>query len=66
LGEEFAVRAVRLHPPGRIEDLRLDEVESPEPVIQATEVVPPSGMREDQINPPNPKSVTGPEEALHD
>ncbi len=31
LGEEFAVRAVRLHPPGRIEDLRLDEVESPEP-----------------------------------
>jgi hypothetical protein len=25
LGEEFAVRAVRLHPPGRIEDLRLDE-----------------------------------------
>ncbi len=31
LGEGFAVRAVRLHPPGRIEDLRLDEVESPEP-----------------------------------
>ena len=25
------MRAVRLHPPGRIEDLRLDEVESPEP-----------------------------------
>jgi NADPH:quinone reductase-like Zn-dependent oxidoreductase len=31
LGEEFAVRAVRLHPPGRIEDLRLDDVEQPEP-----------------------------------
>src|SRR6185503_4186330 len=31
LGEELALRAVRLHPPGRIEDLRLDEVEPPEP-----------------------------------
>jgi NADPH:quinone reductase-like Zn-dependent oxidoreductase len=31
LGEEFAVRAIRLHPPGRIEDLRLDDVAQPEP-----------------------------------
>jgi NADPH:quinone reductase-like Zn-dependent oxidoreductase len=30
-GGEFAVRAVRLHPPGGIEDLRLDEIEPPEP-----------------------------------
>lgn len=31
LGEEFAVRAVRLHPPGGIQDLRMEEVAPPEP-----------------------------------
>jgi NADPH:quinone reductase-like Zn-dependent oxidoreductase len=30
-GEDLPLRAIRLHPPGRLDDLRLDEVEAPQP-----------------------------------